>query len=192
MTNPKYDPAKAHDYYERTKRLKGRQPGSAEETLKRVGTTTVAVTRKPINANGAKSRAQARVVRLTTKLHSLQNALKEAEDALQNLRKEAKKNSDGKTTTKEKLAAKKYRDTHKSEIKTKAKKVAAKTSGSTSPSAPKSVSEMSESELTDRVSKIKTAVSNAKQQIQKANSIAHSFSSLEFISHSGPLTVNTN
>jgi hypothetical protein len=205
MTNPRYDPQKAHDYYERHKHLKGRQPGAAEATLKRVGATRVssAVNRKPVTASEAKSRAQARVVRLTAKVHSLTKALQEAEDALRAKRKEAQQNSDGKTTAKERAASKKYRDTHKSQIAAKAKKDNSKSGGSSSStsstsssssssSGPKSVSEMSESELTDRISKIKGAIADAKKQIQSANALAHSFSSSEFISHSGPMTVTTN
>ena len=201
MTNPKYDPQKAHDYYERHKHLKGRQPGAAEATLNRIGATRLApkVSRKPISSTEAKARAQARVVRLTAKVHSLTKALQEAENALRAKRKEAKQNSDGKSTAKEKQAAQKYRDTHKAQIAAKEKKDAAKSGGSStsstsssSSSGPKSVSEMSESELTDRISKIKGAIADAKKQIQSANALAHSFSSSEFISHSGPTTVTTN
>lgn len=197
MTKPVYDPVKAHEYYLRTRQLKGRQPAAVADTLKRVGAARVAkktVVRKPVSQAEVKKRAQARVVRLTAKVHALTKALHEAEDALRAKRKEAKQNSDGKTTAKERAAAKQYRDKHKSEIAAKEKKAADKSGGGSSskPSGPKSVSEMSESELTDRISKIKGLITAAKKQIQSANALAHSFSSSEFISHSGPMTVNTN
>lgn len=189
--DPRYDPSKAHDYYERHKHLKGRHPGAAE-VVKKVGNTTVRPTNKTNTAAQQRSQtaARARVVRLVTKLHSLQDALQEAETALRNKRQETKKNSDGKTTVKERSASKKYRDTHKSEIASKEKKNSSSSGGSSSGS--KGVSGMSESELSDRVSKIKGLISNAKQQIQAANAQATSLSHSEFITHSGPLTVNTD
>lgn len=170
MTTP-YDPVKAHDYYERHKQLKGRQPGivnsieSPQSTVQRLGSTRIAAKpiRKPITPVEFKQRAQARVVRLTAKVSALTKALTEAEGALRTRRGkgiEVAHSSNGKTATKS--------------------------------IGPKSVSEMSENELTDRISKIKGLISEAKKQIQNANALAHSFSSSEFISHSGPMTVNTN
>lgn len=197
MTNPHYDPRKAHDYYERHKHLKGRQSHNVENVMKTAGSTKVVKRKNPQMAKTVDSRksAQMRVVRLVQKLHSLQNALKQAEEALANKRKEAKQNSDGKTTVKERNASKKYRDTHKAQIAAKEKKSATSTPSSSSggsSSGPKSVADMSESELTDRVSKIKGLISTAKKQIQAANSLAHSMSDSEFISHGGLSTVNTN
>lgn len=197
MTNPNYDPRKAHEYYLRTRHLKGRNPAGAkivDSTLEKIG--SVKVTKKPANRPERKASAQNRVIRLTEKLHTLQKALAEAETALrekkqksrQTQQQEDKKNSDNKTTAKERAAAQKYRDTHKSKLATEAKRSAGSSGGGSSP---KSVSEMSESELTDRISKIKNLISSAKQQIQAANSQAKSMSHSEFIRSSGPLAVTT-
>lgn len=198
MPNLDYDPRKAHEYYLRTRQLKGRSPKQIEDLVKKTGSDRAVTRPKSQRANtaNAKTSSRMRVVRLTEKVAKLQNALKEAEDALRAKREEAKKNSDGKTTAKERADSKKYRDTHKSQLATKRKEKTASTgsssTSSTSSSAPKSVSEMSESELVDRVSKIKGLISEAKKQIQSANSLAHSLSDSDFISHSGPTAVNTN
>lgn len=196
MTNPDYDPQKAHDYYERTKHLKGRNRRQTEDFTKSRGSTKVRPRRpgEPMaNMVTPKQSAQMRVVRLTEKIHKLNDALHQAQEALRNKREEARKNSDGKTTAKERADAKKYRDTHKSELATKRKKDSSSSgSSSTSSSGPKSVSEMSESELTDRISRIRGAISDAKTQLQEANSLAHSLGDSNFISHSGPTTVNTH
>jgi hypothetical protein len=134
----------------------------------------------------AKTSAQQRVVRLTEKIGKLNDALKKAEEALQNKRNEARQNSDGKTTAKERQDAKKYRDTHKSQLAAKRKKSSSSSSGSSSSSSgPKTLASMSESELVDRVDRIKGLITDAKRQLQSANSLAHSMSDSDFISHSG-------
>lgn len=185
MAASNYDPVKRHLYYERTKRLKGRQRnGSIPERLPgRIGTTPIRRlrerTQKPTNTKELKAKAQARVLRLTQKLNRLQDALKESHEALRKQKQAAKesrdtakekekKSSDDKTTAKERAAAERYRKTHKAEIKEKAKKEA-----DSSPTK-KPVSEMNEAELGDRIKKITTLISKAKEQIKKANALANS------------------
>lgn len=174
---PPYDPVKAHQYYELHKKLKGRRVSTPVTTTKRVGT---ARPKASVQSSKHKQQAEARArsVRLTKKLHSLQTALKEATDALHKKRvaaqksratakKTAKKNSDGKTTAKERQQAKEYRDKHKAEIAAKAKK-------KTSSPAKKSVSSMTEKELTTRITNIRSLIASAKKQLKEANSLSHS------------------
>lgn len=160
--NTPYDKVKAHEYYLRTRQLKGRKKAAPVAPKGRP------VMAKMVSASEHQKihkQTVARLARLTTKLHSLQNALKEAEQALQNKRQQAQKNSDGKTTAKERQAAKQYRDTHKAQIKATEKKA----SSSGGSSAPKSVSQMSESELTTRVTHIKHLIASAQKQIKATN-----------------------
>lgn len=190
MTNPGYDPKKAHDYYEKHKHLIGRGGKQTEDLLKTAGSTGVRP-RRPGEAMAKmvspKQSAQMRVVRLTEKVHKLQDALNEAENALRLKRQTANAKPTAATKAKQKAASKKYRQTHKSQIAAAAKKAAASSGGGNTP-----VSQMSETDLVSRISKIKGAISNAKQQIQAANALAHSLSDSSFISHSGRSAVNTN
>lgn len=177
-----YDPVKAHLYYERTKQLKGREKGSSRPKASGRQSTTQKVASQP---KGPK--AQARVGRLRSKVKTLTNALDEAQTALrqkqqdsrESARKEKKERSDGKSTAKEKQASKEYRDKHQSEIKAKRKKDgSSKSSGGSSKSSSKSVSDMSVQELRSRVTKIKSALRDAKRQLSNANNelgqLAHS------------------
>lgn len=210
MTAPGYDPVKAHEYYMRTRKLKGRHGSNVDSALQRVGNKRVQVSsrsgKKPMTSAQQKS-SRERAVRLTEKLHKLQVALQEATKELrvkrqaeqrsrETQKKNEKKNSDGKTTAKEKAAAKKYRDTHKAEIKAKTNQ-SSSSGGSKKSSSPtkKSVQDMSISELTDRVSSIKSAISSAKQQLKEANSLSHSqfVDTANHFIHDGierPLTLN--
>lgn len=176
MTRPDYDPVKAHEYYERTKELKGRKKAAPKP---RGGN------RQPkAHASGSPRHkirgTQARITRLRGKISTLNKALSEAEAALsakrQSARKTAKQNSDGKTTAKERQNSQQYRDKHKEELKAKRKKSGS--SGGSSKSSSKSVSSMSTQELTNRISKIKSALRDAKQQLSNANKelgqLAHS------------------
>jgi hypothetical protein len=187
---PPYDPQKAHDYYEKHKHLKGRHPGAATAaTLKRVGGTPVGKTGAP-SAKQKKAAAQQRAVRLTQKLTSLNKALQEATEELRikraaaqrsraTAKKTAKKNSDGKTTAKERQQSKEYRKKHKAQLAAKAKK--AKSGGGSTPK--KHVKDMTIHELTTRVSKIKSLISEAKSQLKAANSLSHSLSVNETENH---------
>lgn len=191
-----YDPVYAKRYYEEHKHLKGRNNRQTEDFSKHLGSTRTRP-RRPGESMAVmvspKKSAQMRVVRLTERIHKLNDALHKAQEALRNKRAEARDNSDGKTTAKERADAKKYRDTHKSELATKRKKDSSSSGGSsTSSSGKTSVDDMSESELVDRISKIKGLISETKRQIQSANSLAHSLGDTDFISHGGPTTVNTN
>lgn len=162
-----YDPAKAHDYYLKTRQLKGRKPGSIVTPIHKTGVAKVQSA--AVQKLARQKAATAKIARLTIKVHALSNALKEAQKALQNKKAEDKKNSDGKTTVKERNQSKQYRDTHKSKIA-----VAAKKTARTTASKPKAVAGMNEKQLTDRISKIKRLITNANEQIKAAHAILKS------------------
>ena len=163
-TQPRpYDPVKAHQYYEEHKKLKGRTK-SATPTKSSPRPSKAAPAPK---ISPKMSAAQARIGRLRSAVQKLQGALSEANAALsakrQTARKTRKENSDGKTTVKERQAAKQYRDKHQTELKAKEKKKASSSSSSS-----KSVSDMSVQELTARVIKIRGALTDAKKQLATA------------------------
>jgi len=154
-----YDPVKAHEYYERTKKLKGRQKGNNDSKGSRQGKSDKpTVSQQTSSSNATVTRAKAKVVALT-------KALSEARQALSEKRKaeaeSAKENSDSKTTVKERAASKKYRDTHKAELAAKREKESDSSSST-------SVSSMTVDELVHRVSRIQTALSEAKRQLAEA------------------------
>lgn len=210
MVVPNYDPKKAHDYYEAHKHLKGRRPsGGAAQVVRtasghRVQGGTHPQATRVLSAKERQASARARTIRLTQKLQSLQDALKEATDELRvkraalqrsrsSAKKTAKKNSDGKTTAKERAQSKSYREKHRAELKAKAKKAASKSGGSSSGSSKKKVADMTINELTDRVSKIRTAISSAKKQLRAANSLSHSQSvNSNYLAHDGAMAVTTS
>lgn len=171
----RYDPVKAHAYYERTKQLKGRKPATA----KNHSSSQRSINPK-IHRNPRAQKAQARIGRLRGKIKTLQGALSEAEAALsekrQKTRETAKKNSDGKSTVKEKAASQAYRDKHQAKLKSDNKKRSS--SGSSSNSSSKDVSGMSVQELGARIIKIRRALRDARAQLSDATKelgqLAHS------------------
>lgn len=160
----KYDPIKAHEYYERTKQLKGRKSGGSKPN---VASRARNASPNASNASSQTSSSAAAVTRLKTKVVALSKALSEARQVLSEKRQaetQAKKeSSDGKTTVEERTASKKYRDTHKAEIAAKEK------AKSESEPAGTSLSSMSIDQLVDRVSKIQTTLSEAKRQLTEAS-----------------------
>lgn len=132
-----YDPAKAREYYLRTRKLKGRKKGQADPTSPQSKKLVAKKRATP------KERAAARqtVINLTKKLSELNAALKaQMSDAKAKGRKSATK---AKTSAKEAAKppsaadkagaardAKKYADKNKQTLKTKAKQANAKTGGS--------------------------------------------------------------
>lgn len=176
-----YDPVKAHEYYERTKHLKGRV-----KSRKPVAASPKSSSRRAPAAPKLKGRelgkdtsaAAAKVTRLKSKVAKLEGALSEARAALSKKRqataKDEKKNSDGKTTAKERQSAKEYRDKHQAEIAAKRKKDSSKSPSSSS----NSVSDMGVEELESRIIKIQGALKEAKRQLSNASQqlgqLAHS------------------
>lgn len=170
-----YDPVKAHEYYERTKKLKGRLDKVEKSNKRR---TRRSVSSIPVVRNTTTT-SSSKVTRLQNKVNALSSSLSEARQALSEKRQAQEKtdrnNSDNKTTVKERTSAKKYRDSHKAEIAAKRKK-----DGGSS-SEPRTLSSMSVEELHNRISRIQSALSEAKRQLAAARNGS--------LSHSG--TVNT-
>lgn len=174
-----YDPVKAHDYYERTKKLKGRKKGASPPSAPS-RSSTVAPSKSALSEST--KAAVARISRLESTVSKLEGALSEAQAALsakrQAARKTAKENSDGKSTEAEKQASQKYRDKHKQEIAAKSKSSSSTSGGGTSSSSSHSVSDMSVDELESRIINIRSALTDAKRQLsnarQQAGQLAHS------------------
>lgn len=168
-----YDPVKAHEYYERTKKLKGRKKSSQQVTSK--------AAKKPV-VDPKRQKAMARISRLRDKLNRLNKALSATEAELssrrQAARDEKKKNSDGKTTAKERQASQDYRDKHQQEIKNKQKQDNKKDNSSTPASKSNGLASMSIQELNTRALKLKGLVREAQHQLSNANQqlgqLAHS------------------
>lgn len=160
----KYDPVKAHEYYERTKKLKGRKKGS--------GAQKSSGSKRKLSAQELKTqKAKARIGRLREKLNRLKDALSKTEAELSSRRqaakKEEKKNSDGKTTAKERQDSKEYRDKHKQEIANDRKKESKESAPD--PSGPKGLSDMSVEELDARITKLRATVKEAQRQLSNAS-----------------------
>lgn len=188
----KYDPVKAHNYYERHKHLKGRRAapkssgnrpppmGVGSRRVDDSANSSRHITRKPAYFK-AQAETQARVKRLTVAVSKLKSALSTAEAELSKKRQAAsaaaKKNSDGKSTAAEKTASKQYRDKHKTELSTKEKqqrqaagskpKSTSSSSGSSSSSSTSS-SSSSSSVSSMSTSELVTRISHIKSALREA------------------------
>lgn len=118
-----YDPVKAHEYYLRVRKLKGREPAAPSFAV------TNPISGKTVNLTGQqlveqKAYAAKRVADIKRNLAVLGAKLREARAA-------AKKKDDGESSAAEKSKArresKQYRKKHKQEIATKQKRAAKKT-----------------------------------------------------------------
>ena len=133
-----YDPVKAHEYYMRTRKLKGRKKGRAEAAV-----ATPHLKANPAVRARQKKELAARIQSLEKKLAQLNSLIKKKEqEAKQAARKaEADKRKSAKEAAKPDTAAekakkaresKKYRAKHKQELKNKAKEAASKSGGGSS------------------------------------------------------------
>jgi len=124
--NPaKYDPQKAHDYYEAHKNLKGRPHGSKEKDRKGRGHGAA----KPAAANKISPAEQKQIDHLKSRLSELQTRLHEL---LANAKKNSHKKDDHKTAadkSKDARDAKKYREKHKTELAANRKHDSGKSGG---------------------------------------------------------------
>lgn len=134
-----YDPVKAHEYYLKTRQLKGRKKGSglvpitSGRSRKTKGSGSVTVTfngmqYKLTPAQHAEQQAYAaeRVRNIKIKIHTLEKALKEKMAKARKTEREAKK---PKTAAEKRAAAKRsaeYKAKHKQKVRTAAKKAAKK------------------------------------------------------------------
>jgi hypothetical protein len=145
MARAGYDPGKAHDYYERTKHLKGRQKGAGDQPA-------------PHHAS------QAQVASAQQKVAAIQAKLGRLRELLHQKIADEKKSGGSKPSTqadkiKERQASKRYRDQHANEIKNDRKAAASKGGGSSTGG--KTASSMSASEL-------RTAISHTVAQLKSA------------------------
>src|SRR3954452_6523942 len=135
-----YDPAKAHEYYMRIRKLKGRKKGSEQPPPSQSsGRQTLPPHRKvkgtlaPREAQKAKLKAN--IQSLEGKLHHLEELIRKKEATLtkdhQNAKSTAKKNHKSKqqSAADKAKASKKYRQSHKQQLKNKAKTAASKKGG---------------------------------------------------------------
>jgi hypothetical protein len=178
-----YDPVKAHEYYEKHKKLKGRKKGSAQPRPNRnAGTGKIPTGFAKSNAKrheSAKAKQKkelaARIQSLSKKLNELEALIrkKEHEEKADNRKSKAKKERAAKEKDKPKTAAEKakaarenekYRDKHKQGLKNKAKKAASKSGGSSS-SKNKPAAKASVSELKVLATKVKGQIAVAKQKL---------------------------
>lgn len=124
-----YDPAKAHEYYMRTRQLKGRKKGQAQQPS---GQGRQRVATPNANRQRAKQELSRRITTLEGKLHQLEELIKTKEAALKR-GQEARQNKNKKPTAADKSKAaresKQYRQKHKSELAAKAKAAAKKAGG---------------------------------------------------------------
>lgn len=166
-----YDPVKAHEYYVRTRKLKGRKKGT------RPTASAVRGARLPVKGNPVlvkqRKEAAARVASLQKTLAKLQDALKtkmaEAKKAEQKSKRSAKEAAKPDTAAEKSdkaREAKKYRDTHKQELKTKAKQDRAKSGGSGGGS--KSEIKKAGKSVADSVAEIKTAIAGVQKALTAA------------------------
>lgn len=126
-----YDPVKAHEYYLRTRQLKGRKKGTSY-TVRYQG-KTVKLSAKELAEQ--KAYAAKRVTAIKEKLAELNVKLKEALREAQKKQAKSKREASKPPTAAEKSEAaresKKYRDKHKQELATKSRKAAAESRNKT-------------------------------------------------------------
>jgi hypothetical protein len=121
-----YDPRKAHEYYMRTRQLKGRKKGTSY-TVKTDGGGTIHLSEQQLKEQ--KAYASKRVGEIKTRLLELSAKLKEMKAAAQ--RKTVHKPTAA-DRSKTKRDARKYREKHRSELASKARRRASKTHSSKS------------------------------------------------------------
>lgn len=156
-----YDPIKAHEYYMKTRKLKGRKKGAKVIPIS---------SRKPKKASSGQvpPHLQREVARLKGRLHELQARLREV---LQNKRETSKKSEHKTAAEKSKDAreSKKYRDEHKAELAQKRKRASSK-SGGGGHSGGNPISSMTETEVRNAIARTR---SNLKEAVAKARAAAN-------------------
>lgn len=88
-----YDPIKAHEYYLRNRKLKGRKPGAALVKRGRPGATIRPVATKAVGQKPNRANAKSRRAELETQKKALEKRLEHLRNVLRKLVEEAKKTS---------------------------------------------------------------------------------------------------
>jgi len=178
-----YDPQKAHEYYERHKKLKGRRRGSGRDSSSerrpsgqdpRTGRTRQEIKRNA-RAQQRKELA-AHIQSLETKLAKLEAKIQEMEhkEASEDRKGKAKKERAAKERDKPDTAAEKskksresekYRKEHKQELKTKAKKASDKSGGGSSDKKKSSSGGHKLGQLKALATRVKGQIAVAKQKL---------------------------
>jgi len=157
-----YDPVKAHDYYMRTRKLKGRKKAASAvgETLRTAGTKPP--TSNSVQLQRQRQHAAEQVATLRKKLAELNRQLKERMAESRKSAKEAAKPDTAAEKAQKARDAKKYRDKNKQKLKTKAATDRSKSGGGSSKSGSKS------STGKDSVEELKAAVDRVQSALKKA------------------------
>lgn len=121
-----YDPVKAHEYYIRTRQLKGRKKGSPTFSVRKPGGKTVTLTARELTEQRAYAAKRIndiklRLAELTSKLSV---ALREARDKKAKSEREAKKPPTAAEKSKAARESKKYRAKNQQKIANKRKSAA--------------------------------------------------------------------
>lgn len=172
-----YDPAKAREYYLRTRKLKGRKKGveeplvgrgtprSAQSSIGRkrrtkgsgsVSITYDGMTYKLTPRQHAEQKAYAgmRVAKIKTRIHKLESALRVKMAETRKKEKAAKKPKSASDKRKAAKKSEKYRDKNQQKVKSQAKKSSEKKSSKKSD--------------TNTVEGLKTAIASAQRNLSKA------------------------
>ena len=153
-----YDPKKAHDYYMRTRKLKGRKPGGSYTVKTGTGKTVTLSGQKLVEQ---KAYAAHRV-------EALKKDLSDLAVLLRSKIAEAKKSNTPPTLAEKAKAARdaeQYRKTHKQALQNKAKAAAAKKAPSSSSS---SSSSSTSKTKTDTVDSLKADITKTKANLKAA------------------------
>lgn len=165
---PGYDPAKAHDYYEKHKHLKGRKTGVIQPPSSGRARVSPAKAKQKIALQNSVNNLQAQLGKLEALIQKKEATLRQ--DKAQ-ARVRARKPKDKPETAADKAKAsrenKKYRDKHKQQLKTKAKQAAGKSGGGSSKTSATSQkpSDMSIANLKALATKVKGQIAVAKQKL---------------------------
>lgn len=169
-----YDPQKAHEYYLRTRKLKGRKSGSKESLTQAPPGQAVA---KP--SPGALAKAK---IQLAARIDFLKSQLKKLEEMIAKEEREAESEAQKSEAKKERAAkeaampdtaaekaekareSKKYREKHEQEIKTKAESAG----GGSSKGTP--AEEVKKADSDKRIADLKTLATKVKGQLAVAES----------------------
>lgn len=123
-----YDPVKAHQYYLRTRQLKGRKTGSSSFSVRTPDGKTVVLSARELAEQ--KAYASKRVNDIKTKLTELNSKLKKALSEARKKKSTTRQKADKPETAADKSKAaresKQYKEKHKTEIATKSRRAAAK------------------------------------------------------------------
>jgi len=168
-----YDPAKAHEYYLRTRKLKGRHRGSGEQPA---GFAKANEKRHEGAKAKQKRELAATIQRLEGKLQKLEALIRKRvhEAASEDRKGKAKKERAAKEKDKPKSAAEKakaaresekYRDKNRQKLKNKAKEASGKAGGGSPKDKKKAGSKHSISDLKALATKVKGQIAVAKQKL---------------------------